>query len=204
MYQKASIPYGLVLCGGMSERMGTEKGLLVYHDRPQQYHVYKMLDPICERVYICCNKNQSENILPGYEIMEDKSEYENIGPMAALLTAYSLYPEKDFLVIGCDYPFLGMETLELFMKAIPKKQVASAFYNSEQRYEPLLAWYSSQCASLLQGCFRRGEYALQQFLRSQHAEKYTPNNPATMTSIDTFEQFQQARLLIEKLKSECR
>ncbi|MBK8495728.1 MAG: NTP transferase domain-containing protein [Chitinophagaceae bacterium] len=41
--------YGLVLCGGNSSRMGTDKSMLQYYDKPQRYHVYDMLLPFVKR-----------------------------------------------------------------------------------------------------------------------------------------------------------
>ena len=192
--------YGLVVCGGASSRMGTDKGLLVYHDKPQQYHIYQILDTICDRVFLSCNNTQFANILPGYDAIPDSTEFENIGPMAALLTAFSHYPEKDFLVVGCDYPFLTKQSLKLFIETLSKKSLASAFYNNHHRYEPLLAWYSCTSASLLKNHFERGEYSLQEFLRAHTAEKYQPDDQQVMKSVDTYDEFQQVKLFFEDLK----
>ena len=46
------------MCGGKSSRMGTDKSRIIYHEKEQQYHVYEMLQLICEDVFISCNKEQ--------------------------------------------------------------------------------------------------------------------------------------------------
>jgi len=194
--------YGLVVCGGRSSRMGTDKGLLVYHDRPQQYHVYEMLNTICDRVFLSCNKTQFANILPGYAALEDDAEFANIGPMAALLTAFFHHPEKDFLIVGCDYPFLKKKTLQHFVDTLSKKSLAAAFYNTDHKYEPLLAWYSLASANILKNYFNCGKYSLQQFLNEEAAEKYRPEEPTAMKSVDTYDEFQRVKLFFENLKNE--
>src|SRR4051812_39594577 len=99
--------YGLVVCGGKSSRMGKDKSMLDYHGKPQRYYLYEMLEPLCEQVFISCSKEQAATIPSEYKIIEDAAEYEDIGPMAALLSAFKKYPKASFIAVGCDYPFIN-------------------------------------------------------------------------------------------------
>src|SRR5688572_22170139 len=101
MPEEINIPntHGLVLCGGQSARMGTDKSLLVYHDKPQRYHVCEMLGSFCEKVFISCNEKQADSMQDGHDFIIDLPAFHNTGPMAGLLTAYSTYPGKNFLVL---------------------------------------------------------------------------------------------------------
>lgn len=177
--------------------MGMDKSMLVYHDKPQRYHVHDLLLPFCEKVFLSLNNGQ-DSPAESYEILRDDSEFENIGPMAALLTAFSQFPEQDFLVIGCDYPFLTGPVLEDFVTTLEKGQIAAAFYNKSDLYEPLLAWYSNTCNPLLQMSFKKKEFSLQHFLKFHNAAKYRPENQEVMKSVDTYGDFQQ---VIQQLDS---
>lgn len=192
--------YGLVVCGGLSSRMGEDKSLLTYHDQPQRYHVYDLLEGLCEKVFISCSNQQLTGMREGYEVLTDDREFENVGPMAAVLTAFSRYPENDFVVIGCDYPFLTLSALEQFLESRSNDQIAAAFYNRSRRYEPLIAWYASACAPLLMADFQKGAFSLQQFLISQNAEKYQPEKEEFMKSIDTYHDFLKAKKQINGTK----
>src|SRR4051812_24141580 len=92
--------------------MGEDKSLLNYHGIPQRYYLYEVLLTLCEKVFLSCNSEQSKNISEDYNFITDAKEYENIGPMAALLSAFKKYPDVAFLVIGCDYPFINKADLE--------------------------------------------------------------------------------------------
>ncbi len=187
--------YGLVLCGGNSNRMGMDKSLLQYFDKPQRYHMYNMLLPFCEKVFISCNPQQAGSIAEGYDFIEDNPLYIDIGPMAALLSAFTLHPQKNLLLIGCDYPFLKTSELEQF--SLLCKDIPASFYNKEAViYESMLAWYPFTCFDELKRMFEAKQFSLQQLLRKYNAIKYVPTDTNSIKSIDTNEAFNEAYKLI--------
>ena len=86
--------YGLVLAGGKSSRMGRDKSLIVYHDKTQRDSVFEMLTTLCSSVYISSNKDQMSD----KDSLVDEPEFENIGPLAGLLTAMKTFSGKDFFI----------------------------------------------------------------------------------------------------------
>ncbi|MBL7700687.1 MAG: molybdenum cofactor guanylyltransferase [Ferruginibacter sp.] len=187
---KTSLPetYGLVMCGGKSRRMGTDKSMLQYFDKPQRYQVYDMLLPFCEKVFICCSAQQAKNMEAGYNFITDAEEYSNIGPMAALLSAWKLHPNKSLLLLGCDYPFLKADELQQF--SLLCKNAPASFYNKEAAiYESMLAWYPFTCYEELKLMFEAKELSLQQLLRKYDALKYFPADTNSIKSVDTIEAF---------------
>ncbi len=180
--------YGLVICGGQSTRMGTDKSMLQYFNKPQRYHVYDMLLPFCEKVFISCNAEQTKNIKAGYNFIQDDETTGNIGPIGALLTAFTQYPNINILLIGCDYPFLKADELQLFSHQCKKKP--TAFYNKEDDvYEPMLAWYPYTFFDKLKTMFQENQFSLQHFLKNNNAIKYLPVDIKSLESIDTSEAF---------------
>jgi molybdenum cofactor guanylyltransferase len=198
--KKLTGTFGLVACGGSSSRMGTDKSMLIYHNKPQRYHLYEMLQPFCDDVLISCKEEQVVAEDEGFHILTDDILYNNIGPMAALLTAFSRFPQTNMLLIGCDYPFLTNEELHEFARHCDKSK-AAAFYNEkEDIYEPLLAWYSCNSFAALKEMHREGKYSLQHFLRNNEAIKCHPRNFNSMVSVDTA----AARTGIEGTRSRIR
>ncbi|MCD6063179.1 MAG: molybdopterin-guanine dinucleotide biosynthesis protein [Flavipsychrobacter sp.] len=184
--------YGLVVCGGKSSRMGTDKSLLNYHGKPQRYHLYDLMKPFCERVFISCNTSQAPDIPSEYEALVDDPEYGEIGPMAALLTAFKHHPQASFMVIGCDYPYISASHLKQLFKAILEVKCAVAYYCSENcLYEPLLAGYHSNMKLLLENNFRLNSLSLQRVLKELPAGIITPDNDMVIRSIDTVEEYEK-------------
>lgn len=182
MYSKQNL-YGLVLCGGRSSRMGEDKSFLIYHDKPQYHHVYAILQQFCVKTFISCNAEQSKAIDKKFKTLEDGKAYANRGPATGVLTAFSKYPENDFLVIACDYPLLTDSEIKHFLESIPAQSTAAAFYNEKQQcHEPVVAWYSANAGSLI---IKAPELSLKQHLENVNAYKHTALDPASLTSADT-------------------
>jgi molybdopterin-guanine dinucleotide biosynthesis protein A len=189
--------YGIVVCGGQSSRMGTDKSLLVYHDKPQYAHIHDLLVPLCERVIISCNPDQSAR-MKDFEQVIDLPAFSGNGPIAAILSVFQAYPNHDLLVVGCDYPFLSNRELTFFLHSIKRDALAAAFYNEAGRYEPLLAWYSRDCAAIIRQHFDNGDYSLHYFLEKVRAEKYRPESENVVISVDTPGDFNKVRDLLAR------
>ena len=74
--------YGLVLAGGKSLRMGTDKSLLNYHGKSQREVMFDMLSGYCSVVYLSVNQNQN-TYLP--HIID---ETEAAGPLGGIVSAF--------------------------------------------------------------------------------------------------------------------
>jgi molybdopterin-guanine dinucleotide biosynthesis protein A len=190
--------YGMVVCGGQSSRMGTDKSLLEYYNTPQRYYLYNMLEPLCDQVFLSCNSNQASEINEFYNFVVDKSDYDNLGPMAALLSAYLKYPDASFLVVGCDYPFIDKKALKKLIEHRSDETEAVCYFNPETNFEePLLAIYENSCLPIMLQKFEEGNYSLRHFLNSLNTQKIIPESLETIISIDTDSQYKEVQ---KKLK----
>jgi len=189
--------FGLVACGGRSSRMGLDKSSLIYHSIPQRYHVYHLLEPYCERVFISCNNEQSASLLPGYHFIVDSEKAQRCGPMAALISAFEQFPAASFLLVGCDYPFLQSGEIARLVAARQSDRAAVCYLNSSGVEEPLIAIYENAIQQKLIETFSHGKYSLRFLLQSVHAIRCFPSSGLAITSVDdrkTFEEFQQQPL----------
>lgn len=189
--------YGLVVCGGQSSRMGTDKSLLQYHALPQRYHVYHLLEQVCERVFLSCNEHQADNIPPGYSFLTDMPVFAEHGPVSALLTAFHHFPGAAFLVLGCDYPFLAIEQIRPLADKRNPQQQAIAFFRDEPSFpEPMLALYEPSIQPLLTAQYRQGNDSLSRLLRIAGALLLPAIPKEAYESVDTPEAY---RLALQRL-----
>ena len=190
---------GLVFIGGSSSRMGIDKSLLSYHGKPQRYFLYEMLEIVCTKVFLSCNKNQVESINSGYNSIADDEKYASSGPIAGLLSAFDKFPDCSFLAVGCDYPLIKISDLRKLLINDNDDSLAACYYNSDTKMEePLLAIYKKECFPLLLENFRHEKFSLKMFLKEINAAKILPQSSASITSIDTLADY---NIALNKIKS---
>lgn len=178
---------GLVVCGGRSRRMGTDKGLIPYHGMPQYRYAASLLQPHCAAgIYLSVNtEQQALYAASGYPLLTDAPSCRDGGPMAALLTAAAHCPGRRWLVMGCDYPLLEAAEWDRFVARLQAGTAAAAFYDpAAGRYEPLLAYYSAAALDSISLQAAALNYSLQRWLLQAAAGQYVPEHADGMRSVN--------------------
>lgn len=195
--------YGLVVCGGKSSRMGKDKSMLDYHGKPQRYYLYEMLGSLCEQVFISCNEEQAEDIPATYKTIVDAAEYEDAGPMAALLSAFKKYPKANFLAVGCDYPFINNHHLKKLLNVKLETIPAVAYYDKvEEKFEPLLAVYHNHIKANLKKHFKQNNYSLQDVLKEVDAYRINARSTEIIRSVNTMKEYKEVAELFKKFRED--
>lgn len=98
----------IVLAGGKSKRMGTDKGMLNLNGKPFIKHICDALQPIVGSNIIIASGNKDYDIL-GYtrvdDILDDK------GPVGGLYSALNSSKTKLNLILSVDVPMVSSEFL---------------------------------------------------------------------------------------------
>lgn len=168
---------GLVLAGGNSTRMGSDKSLIAYHGIPQYLHVYRMLEKYCDHVFISAKENKFS--LP---TIVDLPKYEHIGPINGILSAFD-YEVTDWMVVAIDYPLFSDEHILKLIE--PAETIANVYFNPETSFfEPFLALYRQDFKEILVSEIDSGTHSLQTILRKNPITKIVPQNLEVIKSID--------------------
>ena len=135
--------YGLVLSGGKSTRMGTDKGLIEYHGVPQREYLYNLLSQVCEDTFISLREEQQAELPVTMKTIIDLNEFK--GPYNGLLSAHKKYPEVAWLVLACDLPLMDLDALKELISQRDSTKQATAFALKENPLpEPLCAIWEPQ------------------------------------------------------------
>lgn len=175
---------GLVLCGGKSARMGSDKAFLTYHKKPQYLHVADMLSLVCKEVFISCNHLQKPILSTDYQHIADSATFANSGPIGGLLSAFEVIKDNAIFVVGCDYPYFTENDMMAIAASRNSNFLTTSYLNLESGFtEPLLAIYEKECAEKLLSFFNNGETSLRHFIQTVPSKSiYTLTK--NITSID--------------------
>ncbi len=181
---------GIVLCGGESTRMGKDKAFLTYHQKPQLYHVYDLLNTICDQTVLSVNLAQYNLISLGFPAVVDSEPYLNHGPLTGLLSVANKFPGKPLLLVGCDYPYLLSADLKLLADHFELNSQTCGLQNTQTgAIEPLLCIYSPDAVHQLNIELTNGYDSLRTFLTKSTANKVKATGLLSHISIDTPESF---------------
>lgn len=94
---------GIILAGGKSQRMGTDKWLLLLKGKPFISHIYEAMKPIFGDNIVIVSSNPEYDKY-GYKRIEDLIS--NKGPVGGLYTALKQSKTKFNLVLSVDVPLV--------------------------------------------------------------------------------------------------
>jgi molybdenum cofactor guanylyltransferase len=185
--------YGLVLAGGKSSRMGEDKGLLVYRDRPQREWLADLLAPVCDAVYISINAGQARSGGLRHAVVIDDERFD-ASPIGALLSADALYPGVSWLLLSCDLAYFDGHCLSQLIAARNPDAAAVAYRIAElDQPHPMAAIYEAALMARLPDLYASGERSLRQVLVQAGARMIDAPEADCVRSVDTPEELHRAR-----------
>ncbi len=174
---------GVILCGGESKRMGSDKGLLPIRNTIWAKHMHEKLAMFHIPVVYSINPQQvpiyREEILPELLVI-DNAEVE--GPLKGLLSVHHQFPGKDLLLLACDMLDLDAVTIDTLLREyLRDNQYDFYVYQDEAFAQPFCGIYTRTGLEKVAGRImvgRLNNYSLQAVLeegitlhlpiRSQH------------------------------------
>lgn len=172
---------GLVLAGGYSTRMGTDKGLLVYHDVPQREFVFNLLAQHCTSVFTSCRADQA---VPN-KLNPIRDTFDIRGPLNGILSAFHYEHDVAWLVVAIDMPFVDSQVIDTLLSHRDVKCVATCYFNRDtQLPEPLLTLWESHAYPLLQQFSKSGHVSPREFLRTHPVRMIEPPNDKTLINVN--------------------
>ncbi len=182
---------GLVLCGGKSSRMGTDKAFLHYHQTGQYQFITKLFSDSGIPVIISCNEEQQQKIPVEYSTLIDDETFKNNGPISGLLTAFKNNPNLSFILIGCDYPLVQQKHIDVLLSLSQFGFDAVCFVrkSNQENIEPLLTFYNNTVKQKLHHSFKSGNTSLKNILGEINTLKIIAEEESFLKSFDTPEAF---------------
>jgi molybdopterin-guanine dinucleotide biosynthesis protein A len=151
---------GIILAGGKSSRMGTEKGLIIYKNKPFVEHIIEAMSPLVDNIIIISNNKTYESF--GFKCYEDLIK--NTGPLAGIYTGLRYSKTNNNLIVSCDIPLIKTVVLQ---KLIDQKNDASEVIQiqSQGKNMPLIALYKKSCEVIFMEELHQNQKKVQKALK---------------------------------------
>ncbi len=142
---------GVVLCGGESKRMGSDKGLLSVGSLTWAEHAEAKLAELDIPVVISINQTQLPNYSHIYNTEKLIIDTINVkGPLKGLLSVHQYYPDDDLMLLACDMIDMDVDTLqELKKNYYINPHFDYYLYQCDGFMEPLCAVYPAETLKAL-------------------------------------------------------
>lgn len=150
---------GVILSGGKSTRMGSEKGLMDYHGKPMIQYAIDLIEPFC--VDIVISANTAVYLKFGYQIIPDLLP--DIGPIGGIFSVMNMQKADSYFFISCDIPHASRKLAEELLKHIDKGDIIVPVH-SDNKIEPLFAIYSSKVFPIVRNQIENEDYKLMDLL----------------------------------------
>ncbi len=184
----------LILVGGKSTRMGTDKGLLEYHGVSQRDFLVDLLSNKItfknenrKGVYLSTRQEQD---VEG-NIIEDT--FKDLGPFGGICSAFQKDPNSAWFVIATDLPFVDKSIIEILLKnRNPSKMATTLKGKTKQFPEPLITIWEPKAYPILLSYLAQGYSCPRKVLINSDVEIIEVDD-AIIRNVNTPKEFEMAK-----------
>jgi len=116
---------GIILCGGLSTRMGTSKALLPFGAETMLQRVVRLLSTVVSPIVVVAAAGQSLPDLPA-DVIVTRDEEQGRGPLEGLRAGLKALPETvdSAYVTSCDVPLLVLDFVRRMIDLLADHDIA--------------------------------------------------------------------------------
>ncbi|HEY4602466.1 MAG TPA: molybdenum cofactor guanylyltransferase [Cerasibacillus sp.] len=148
----------VILAGGESSRMGTNKALLKLNNEIVIEKIFNELQQLSSRVYIVANEKKIYDFL-NIPIISDR--FYGKGPLAGIETALYHAAEDVIVISPCDTPFIHKEIYRYLVDELKTYDAVIPYYDNQP--QPLSGIYKKRILPIIQEQLQNDELRIRSF-----------------------------------------
>lgn len=161
----------IILSGGKSSRMGTNKALLTINEKTNIERITNQLKERFQDIILVTNEPDVYSFL---NIKVTTDRYPGKGPLAGL-HAGLLASENDVnLIVACDMPFVSSEFAEHLVKEIGEYDAVVSVINGKQH--PLFSVFKRNVVRKIEECLKTDRLRMKDLLNEMNVYYMTEGN----------------------------
>ncbi|WP_303921854.1 molybdenum cofactor guanylyltransferase [Draconibacterium sediminis] len=144
----------IILAGGLSQRMGTDKALLELGGKTLLERAIDLCKPFSSELLI--SSNHQAHTTFGYTVVED--EIKNCGPIGGIYSCLKRSSNDWNLVLSVDTPFVQKSFIDFLKEETRNFEAVVPVH--EGKKEPLIAFYHKSTLREIRTMIEDGDYKL--------------------------------------------
>jgi len=155
---------GIILSGGQSTRMGTDKALLRINGKTLLECALGICRPVCSDILISSNNPEHEKF--GYKIIPD--ERKNCGPLGGIYSCLKKSVTDWNFIISVDSAFVTQDFVAFLISEIGDFDAIIPVHKNGK--EPLIAMYHKNCISVIREKIKLRDFKMQHLLNELNSK----------------------------------
>ena len=145
-----------ILCGGKSSRMQTEKGLVIFRDKPFIQHIIDAVKAVTSNIFLVTENTDYEKF--GFPLISDI--YADKGPVGGIYSALKNTSTCDNLILSCDIPLITIAILNDLISSHAKTEKSITIATEVEKSHPLIGVYHKSVAPFFEESILNNELKL--------------------------------------------
>ncbi|MGG3469410.1 molybdenum cofactor guanylyltransferase [Neobacillus pocheonensis] len=169
----------IILSGGKSSRMGTNKALLIINEQTNLERMSESLKTVFEDIILVTNEPKEYEFL---EVKMTSDQYPGMGPLAGLHAGLLASKYDVNFMVACDMPFVSAELAAVLVELCGDYDAVIPVINGTQH--PLFAVFKKIAAEKAANCIEAGNLRMKQLLEQLNVRYVTENDLKNFTQMD--------------------
>lgn len=149
----------IILSGGKSSRMGTNKALLKFDEKTNVERIKDELKHVFDDIILVTNNPEIYQFL---NIKTVSDQFPGSGPLAGVHAGLEASDYEENIVVACDMPFVSGELAASLVKALKHHDAVVPVI--EGRQHPLFAAYQKRISREAKACIENGSLRMKHML----------------------------------------
>jgi molybdenum cofactor guanylyltransferase len=179
----------VVLAGGRSRRMGTDKSMLPIDGQPMIGHICQQLRGTFARVLVSANNREKFSFL-GLDVVPDRIPDQ--GPLMAIASALEASNSELNLIVGCDIPQIRLPVVRRMLTEAKGADVVIPV-TKDGKEQPLFAVYRRSARRSMNGVLESGGRRISDIYNSCRVRFQALNDEDWFANLNTMADYERFR-----------